>query len=121
MFNTAQELIFDRYKHPRHTGVLEHPTHTAAGANPVCGDEVTLQVAVTEAGVISHIHHQSRACAICTAAADLLAEHLTGQPVAYVTSLPSTEVVEWLGIPLSPLRLKCALLPLETLKQAVGE
>lgn len=118
MLNTAQELIFERYKHPRFAGELADVTHLADGANPLCGDEIHIDILVKE-GVITDLRHKTRACAICTAAADLLAETLIGKAANTVTT--TEEMTEMVGIPLSAIRLKCALLPLETVNLALAK
>ena len=117
MFNLAQEHIFDRYKNPQHAGEIEHADVRIEGANPVCGDEILITARFEEEGKCLEIKHKTRACAICTASADLLAEHLLGKTKKEIAAVDVEEVRELLGIPLSPLRLKCALLPLEALKQ----
>jgi nitrogen fixation NifU-like protein len=112
--NLYQEQILDRYHHPRHQGIIEDAAKHE-GANRTCGDEITIYLR-TDAGVITDLRFESRACAICTASADLLADRLISQPETEIAQITPKEVQKMLGIPLSPIRLKCALLPLETLK-----
>lgn len=119
MLNQAQELIFERYKHPLFAGPVEGATHFAEGSNPVCGDELRIELRIADS-TIQELRHQTRACAICTASADLLAESLQGEPLEGLAALDPEEAQAALGIPLSPVRLKCALLPLETIKLAVS-
>ena len=118
MFSEAQEIIIDRFKHPLFSGSLEEQKQSADGINEVCGDEVHIEIQL-ENGVLQKIRHTSRACAICSASADLLAEKLEGESVSTLTSLTAEQIQEMLTIPLSPVRLKCALLPLETLRLAL--
>lgn len=115
MLELYRDQIIDRSQHPRFGGDVSHITHTAEGANRSCGDEVTWQLSAP-AGRIVEIRHQSRACAICTASADLMAELLQGKPLDDIKEWNQDMVTTMLGIPLSPVRLKCALLPLEALK-----
>lgn len=115
MLNLEQQLIIERYKNPLFGGDVNLPTHTSRGENTSCGDEITWNVSVSE-GIITEIRHQCRACAICTASADFLAEKLQGKPVADLATTSGEEHAASLGIPLSPIRKKCSLLPLETLK-----
>jgi nitrogen fixation NifU-like protein len=68
---------------------------------------------------VEEILHTTRACAVCTASADLLAEYATGKDVSEVAALSTEQMVEMVGIPLSPIRLKCALLPLQTVRRAL--
>jgi len=118
MLSLAEQEIFERYKHPVHAGVIEAADITADGANQSCGDEVTLTLRL-ENGVVTEAKHQTRACAVCTAAADLLCERAIGKTPEQLVATSTEEVADELGIPLSPVRLKCALLPLETVKQTV--
>ncbi|MCC2631375.1 MAG: system FeS assembly protein NifU family [Patescibacteria group bacterium] len=118
MFDMVQELIFDRYKHPLHSGSVEGANLIGEGANPVCGDEIRIEARI-ENGIITEMKHACRACAICTASADLLIEEWLGKSLEEARSFTTGAVTELVGIPLSPLRIKCALLPLETLKTAV--
>ena len=118
MFNLAQQEVYARYKHPENAGTLKDAQITVSGANPVCGDELTLTATTDPNGVITALKHTSRACAICTAAADILPEQVIGKTLNEIKRITPQEITERLGIPLSPIRLKCALLPLETLKQA---
>ena len=118
MFNLKQQEIYARAKHPEHGGELENPDFRVGGANPVCGDELTLTGQISKDGKISSLRHSTRACAVCTAAADQLADLVVGKTLQEARNLSVQAVTEQLGIELSPTRLKCALLPLETLKQA---
>jgi nitrogen fixation NifU-like protein len=114
------QQIFERYRSPENAGTLEHPDLTLEGANAFCGDEVRLEVQLGVNGTIAEVRHQCRACAICTASADLLPELVIGKTLKQLQDIPTESVSELLGIPLSPTRLKCALLPLETLRSQVS-
>lgn len=115
MLELYQQQILDRSRNPRFSGHVEGATHHAEGANLSCGDEITWHAQV-DGGVVHELRHQCRACAVCTASADLLAETLQGKSLSEVQSWTAEQVTELLGIPLSPIRMKCALLPLEALK-----
>lgn len=110
-----QEQILDRYHHPRFRGQVLEPTHVAEGANLSCGDELKITARV-EKGRFADLKFESRACAICTASTDLLLEKMLNQPVTDVEKLEGTDMQKLIGLPLSPIRLKCALLPLSALK-----
>lgn len=121
MFDLYQQQILDRYKHPQHAGTIEDPTHTAEGANHSCGDEITWHIKRDQRGRVVDLKHITRACAVCTASADLLADEFLNQSDTTILQTDAEAVQNLLGIPLSPTRLKCALLPLETLKLALKE
>ena len=114
MLNLVQQAIIERSKRPHYSGKLEKPTASQDGLNASCGDEVHFEVLIKN-GLFKQIRHTTRACSICAASADLLAEYLEDKPLNTLQSLKETDITEWLGIPLSPARQKCALLPLETL------
>ncbi len=118
VFDLYREQILDRSQNPRFQGSIENATHFADGENRSCGDEVHIEVIITD-GSFSKICHTTRACAVCSATTDLLAEEFEGKPVASLHTFGVEQVTELLGIPLSPIRLKCALLPLETLKNLI--
>lgn len=113
-----RENILDHYKHPRHRGTLEQPDITYEDANPLCGDQLRIDLKV-EDGRIAEIRHSGHGCSISQAAASMLCERMAGRPLAEVKELTREDVLEMLGIELGPVRLKCALLALKTLKAGV--
>jgi len=115
-----REVILDHYKNPRGHGLLEHPDAEAEGQNPLCGDEVSIYVAFGEDGdTIDEVKFSGRGCAISQAATSMLTELVQGRSAQEVATLPRDELLEEIGIPLTPVRLKCALLGLSTLKLAL--
>ena len=115
-----RELILDHYKNPRHHGSLEAPDAEAEGQNPLCGDEVAIDVAFGEDGeTIRDVRFEGRGCAISQAATSMLMEMVQGRKAADVASLPFEALQEEIGIALTPVRLKCAMLGLGVLKVAL--
>ena len=115
-----REVILDHYKNPRGHGAIEDADARAEGMNPLCGDEVSIFVAFGEDGdTIEEVKFSGRGCAISQAATSMLMEMVQGRSASEVASLPRDELLDELGIPLSPVRLKCALLGLSTLKLAL--
>ena len=115
-----RELILDHYKNPRHHGPLEGADAHAEGQNPLCGDEVAISVRFGADGdTIEEIMFEGRGCAISQAATSMLTELVEGRKASEVAALPKEELLEEVGIPLTPVRLKCALLGLGTLKVAL--
>ena len=115
-----REVILDHYKNPRGHGLIEHPDAEAEGQNPLCGDEVSIYVAFGEDGdTIDEVKFSGRGCAISQAATSMLTELVQGRSAQEVASLPRDELLDEIGIPLTPVRLKCALLGLSTLKLAL--
>ena len=86
--------------------------------NPLCGDEVTITLAY-DGDTISDVRFVGRGCAISQASTSMLMEQILGRSAAAVAAMPKEELLDELGIPLGPVRLKCALLGLSTLKVAL--
>ena len=115
-----REVILDHYKNPRGHGLLEGADAQAEGQNPLCGDEVSIYVAFEDDGdTIDEVKFSGRGCAISQAATSMLMEMVKGRSATEVATLPRDELLEEIGIPLTPVRLKCALLGLSTLKLAL--
>ena len=115
-----REVILDHYKNPRGHGLLEDADAEAEGQNPLCGDEVSIYVAFGEDGdTIEEVKFSGRGCAISQAATSMLTELVQGRSAQEVAVLPRDDLLDEIGIPLSPVRLKCALLGLSTLKLAL--
>jgi len=113
-----RENILEHYRHPRNRGLLEHPDISYEDANPLCGDQLRIDIQVKD-GRIEKIRYSGHGCSISQASASMLCERLEGQPLEEVKKLTRDEVLELLGIELGPVRLKCALLALKTLKAGV--
>jgi nitrogen fixation protein NifU and related proteins len=115
-----REIILDHYRNPRGHGVLERADASAEGQNPLCGDEVSIYVSFAEDGdTIADVKFSGRGCAISQAATSMLMEMVKGRSATEVATLPRDELLDEVGIPLTPIRLKCALLGLGTLKVAL--
>ena len=128
-----RELILDHARKPRHFGKLENATHSAAGINPLCGDKLTLYVALDEAGVIHDAAFEGSGCAISVASASLLTETVIGLPVDdakrwfdnVTMALTSDSEVELgklqalVGVREFPSRVKCATLSWHALNSAL--
>src|SRR2546423_14588252 len=108
-----REVILDHYRNPRGHGLLEDADAQAEGQNPLCGDEVSIFVAFAEDGdTIDEVKFSGRGCAISQAATSMLTEMVKGRSAAEGATLSRDALRDEIGIPLSPVRLKCALLGL---------
>jgi nitrogen fixation NifU-like protein len=115
-----REVILDHYKNPRGHGVIEDADAEAEGQNPLCGDEVSIYVAFGEDGeTIDDVRFSGRGCAISQAATSMLMEMAKGRTAQQVAALDKDELLAEIGVPLTPVRLKCAMLGLTTLKVAL--
>jgi nitrogen fixation NifU-like protein len=112
-----RELILEHSRHPHNAGTLENPDISHEEHNPLCGDRVRLDLRIVD-GVIAEARFMGRGCAISQAAASMLTDELIGMPVEEAKRLDRQAMLDLIGIPLdkNPVRIKCALLPLKTLK-----
>jgi nitrogen fixation protein NifU and related proteins len=113
-----REHILDHYKNPRNRGTMENPDITFQDSNPLCGDELRIDLKV-EDGTVVDVKFSGNGCSISQAAASMLTERIKGRPVEEVKSIHREQILEDLGIALGPVRLKCALLALKVLKGGV--
>ena len=120
MDDLYRDYILEHYRRPHNFGVLESPSATFEGSNPLCGDRITMQLGV-EDGRVDRIGFTGRGCAISQASASLLTDEIKGKPVEEVAKLSTQDLLDLLGIEISPARLKCALLSLDTLEHALAE
>lgn len=113
------EIILDHFKHPHHYGKLEQPTFSAEDVNPLCGDKVQLDVLLDENGKIVDIGFTGEGCAISQASASMLTDELIGKTLEEASKLHNENIYEMMQVPLSPARVKCALLSLVVLKKGI--
>ena len=114
-----REYILDHYRNPRNYGKLEQPNVHAEDSNPLCGDQLGIDLLV-EGDRVSEVRFQGRGCAISQAAASMLSEMIEGKTVAEVVALGKDDVLEALGVPISPARMKCAFLSLRVLHRGLA-
>jgi nitrogen fixation NifU-like protein len=110
--------ILDHSQNPRNFGTLDHPDLSAEDSNPLCGDKIRIDIRVKD-GAIEDVRFTGVGCSISRAAASMLTEEIKGKTLEEVKRIGRDEVLEMLGIELGPVRLKCALLALKTLKVGV--
>lgn len=114
-----RDLIIDRYQHPHHRGTLDPQDITFQDSNPLCGDEIRIDLRVDGDGRVSEVAFSGQGCAISMASADLLLESIQGKTLEEIQAISKEDILEMLGIELGPVRLKCALLSLKVLKAGV--
>jgi nitrogen fixation protein NifU and related proteins len=135
-----QEVILDHSRHPRHFGRLDHATHKAEGYNPLCGDRVTVMLALGQDGRVADIKFEGKGCAISQASASMMTEMLAGRTLPEAQKLmdgflhlvkgedardlaaDDREHLDVMaGISEFPMRVKCATLAWHTFKNALDE
>jgi nitrogen fixation NifU-like protein len=120
MDDLYRDYILEHYRRPHNFGVIDDPTASFEGSNPLCGDRITMQLRLS-GGKIAGVGFTGRGCAISQASASLLTDEIKGKPVADVAAFRADELLDLLGIDISPARLKCAMLSHETLQKALAE
>ena len=121
MDDLYRDEILEHYRQPHNFGTLESPDAIHEGNNPLCGDRITMMLTLDATGSVSDVAFSGRGCAISQASASLLTDEIKGRSVAEVEAMTNQDILDLLGIEISPARLKCALLSLDTLQHALGE
>jgi nitrogen fixation NifU-like protein len=120
MDDLYRDYILEHYRRPHNFGVIDDATASHEGANPLCGDRITLQLRIRD-GVVEGVGFTGRGCAISQASASLLTDEIKGKPVAEAAAMTSQDLLDLLGIEISPARMKCAMLSLDTLQRTLAD
>jgi nitrogen fixation NifU-like protein len=118
MDDLYRDFILEHYKRPRNFGELDPHDLDAHEYNPLCGDELGVQLRVSD-GRIEDLRFNGHGCAISLAAASIASEELIGMDVEEAAALDADWMLELLGIDISATRRKCALLSLKVLRHAI--
>ncbi|MDZ7701035.1 MAG: iron-sulfur cluster assembly scaffold protein [Halobacteriales archaeon] len=106
-----RQQILDHYRNPRNYGELAEPTFSHVGKNTSCGDEITVDVVLDDAGeTVEDVAFRGEGCAISQAAASLLTDEVRGLTLEELYDLDRDDVLELLGVEVTPMRIKCAVL-----------
>ena len=111
-------VVIERFRHPRYRGTLLGADATAEGFNPLCGDRVRFEINICNGRIVT-ARYRGDACAICLAAADVLAEQVEGRSCADARAVTVDRIREQLANDLGPSRLACVTLPVTTLSDAM--
>ena len=120
MDDLYRDEILEHYREPHNFGTLDSPDAVYEGHNPLCGDRITMMLSVDDAENVSDVAFSGRGCAISQASASLLTDEIKGRPLSEVRAMTNQDILDLLGIEISPARLKCALLSLDTLQHALA-
>ncbi|MBI5226738.1 SUF system NifU family Fe-S cluster assembly protein [Candidatus Micrarchaeota archaeon] len=118
-----RDQILDHYKHPHNQGHLDKPDARFSDNNPLCGDEIEVFLKIGKdakgKAIIADVKFKGQGCAISTASASMLTDEIKGLTLDQIKALTRDDVFKMLGVPISPARVKCALLSLKAIKAAV--
>ena len=120
MDDLYRDYILEHYRRPHNFGVIEDADASYEGANPLCGDRITLMLGVTD-GVVDRVGFTGRGCAISQASASLLTDEIKGKPLSEVADFGADDLLDLLGIEISPARLKCAMLSHDSLQHVLTD
>ncbi len=116
--NLYLDFILEHYKNPRNFGTIEHAQVDEKGSNSSCGDEIELFLKINN-NVVEDVKFYGKGCAISQASASILTELIKGKTLEELANFKSEDLLKELGITLTPVRLKCALLSYEVLKRGL--
>lgn len=115
-----REDIMEIYKNPSNRGIMDNPTISVLQVNPFCGDEVNLQLKISE-GKVEEAKFIGSACMVSTVSSSLLTEAITGKSLEEVKRFQKDDLLKIINLNLTTSRVKCATLALEALQKAIKE
>ncbi len=113
-----RELILDHYQHPHNHGEIPDADISYEDSNPLCGDKIRIDIKL-KGNIVEAVRFNGKGCAISQAAASMLTDELIGKSLDEIKKMDKDFVINLLGIPLGPARIKCALLPLKVIKAGI--
>ena len=119
MDSLYKEIVLDHYKNPHNFGTLDPADYTAEDSNPLCGDQIRMDLRV-EDGTVTDVKFTGRGCAVSVASASILTDMVMGRPLDKVRQISKEDLLDEIGIPVSPARMKCATLGLTVLNMSLA-
>ena len=118
VYEMYQKQIMEHYRSPRNKGSLPGAQIVHKDANPLCSDEIEFAVRL-EHGRVAEAKFDGKGCAIAISSASMLTERVRHLTVEEMSALTKDDVVQMVGVSLTPVRLKCAVLALDVLQKGL--
>ncbi len=115
-----REEIMDHFKHPNNRGRLQNPTVHVKETNPMCGDEIDLDLVIND-GLIQQVGFEGQACSVSVVSSSFLTEYIKDKPISELKKLTKEDLLTMMDLNLSTSRIKCATLILEALYNAINK
>ncbi|MBU2615634.1 MAG: iron-sulfur cluster assembly scaffold protein [Nanoarchaeota archaeon] len=115
-----KDHVLELYKSPRNLGTLKKPTYEHTEQNSICGDEITIQLLI-KGGKVQDAKFSGSGCVISIVSSSMLMDKLKGMPLKEINKLTKKDLLDLLKIKVTPARIKCALLSLKAMKNAIKE
>jgi len=115
-----RELILEHWQNPQNYGVVKNADIDVTESNPLCGDEIRFTAKVKD-GALTNVKFSGEGCAISKASASIFTEKIKNMKIADIKKITPDEVLSGLGLELTPARVKCGLLILQTTKKAISQ
>ena len=113
------EIILDHYKNPHNYGSLKNPTLSAEDVNPLCGDKIRIDLKLDSKNKVENVGFSGEGCAISQASTSMLTDELLGKSLKEINKLTNEDIYKMIHVPLTPARIKCAILSLVVVKKAI--
>lgn len=113
-----KEVILEHWRHPHNFGRIANPSKKSFALNPSCGDEIELELLLKN-NRVKEAKFSGSGCAISQASSSLLTDYIRGKDIKTLKKIGPKDILKILGVPVSPTRMKCALLPLEALHKII--
>lgn len=119
MDSLYREIIIEHHKTPHNFGTLDPADYTAEDTNPLCGDQIRMDLRVKD-NIVTDVAFSGRGCAVSIASASMLTDMIKGMTLDEVRAITKDDLLEEIGIPVSPARIKCATLGLNVLNLSLA-
>ncbi|PIN81094.1 SUF system NifU family Fe-S cluster assembly protein [Candidatus Woesearchaeota archaeon CG10_big_fil_rev_8_21_14_0_10_32_9] len=113
-----REVLLDHYKNPHNKGIILKPNIHKEDSNPLCGDMVEIFIRL-KGEKIENITFEGKGCVISQTSASILTDELKGKTLKDVQNMTREDLLDLIGLQLTPTRVKCAMLPLSAIKKGI--